>query len=63
MLFTVVLFKINTQKILLSLSFAKVVCDLTDLIWRQGTPFEAMTGRRAFIDGPLAEIFWCYPEI
>ena len=24
-----------------------VLCDSTDLIWRKGTPFEAMTGRTA----------------
>ena len=34
-----------------------VLCDPTDLIWRKETPFEAMTGRRAFTDGLLAEVF------
>ena len=34
-----------------------VMCDPTELIWRQGTPFEVMTGRTAFIDCLQAEIF------
>ena len=28
-------------------SLPDVLCDPTDLIWRRGTPFEAMTGRTA----------------
>ena len=36
-----------------------VMCDPTDLIWRKGTSFEAMTGRTApSSDGLLAEVFW-----
>jgi hypothetical protein len=36
-----------------------VLCDPTDLIWRKGTPFEAMTGRTApSSDGLLSEVFW-----
>ena len=32
-------------------------CDPTDLIWRKGTPFEAMSGRTAHSsDGLLAEL-------
>ena len=39
------------------LPFPDVLCDPTDLIWREGILFEAMTGRTAYIDGLLAEIF------
>ena len=36
-----------------------MLCDPTDLIWRKGTPFEAMTGPTApSSDGLLAEVFW-----
>ena len=39
-------------------SLYDVLCDPTDLIWRKGTKFEAMTGRTALSsDGLLAEIF------
>ena len=34
-----------------------VLCDPTDLIWRKGTPFEAMNGPTASSDGLLAEVF------
>ena len=34
-----------------------MLCNPTDLIWRQGIPFEAMTGHTAFIDGLLADVF------
>ena len=35
-----------------------VLCDPTDLIWRKGTLFEAMTGRTApSSDGLLSEVF------
>ena len=35
-----------------------VLSDLTDFIWREGTPPEAMTGRAAPLsDGLLAEVF------
>ena len=30
-----------------SFSLPNVLCDPTDLIWRKGTPFEAMIGRTA----------------
>ena len=34
-----------------------MLCDPTDLIWRKGTPFEAMTGRTdPSSDGLLAEV-------
>ena len=39
-----------------SYSLPDVLCDHRDLIWRQGTPFELIIGRTAFIDGLLAEI-------
>ena len=45
----------------LSFSLPGVLCDLTDLIWRKGTSFEAMTGRTApSSDGLLAEVFWVF---
>ena len=35
-----------------------------DLIWRKGTPFEAMTGRTARLsDGLLAEVFWGFHRL
>jgi hypothetical protein len=34
-----------------------------DLIWRKGNSFEAMTGRTAFIDGILAEVFRGFPQL
>ena len=41
-----------------SFSLPDVLCKPTDLIWRKGTPFEAMTGRTASSsDGLLAEVF------
>ena len=41
-----------------------MLCDLTDLIWRKGTPFEAMTGRTIpSSDGLLAEVFWGFPQL
>ena len=46
-------FKINSDIVLPHISFfpsfslPDVLCDPTDLIWRKGTPFEAMTGRTA----------------
>ena len=33
-----------------SFSLPDLLCDATDLIWRYGTPFEAMTGRTAFMN-------------
>ena len=41
-------------------SFPDVLRDSTDLIWREGTPFEAMT---AFIEGVLAEIIRGFPQL
>ena len=39
-------------------SLPDVLCDPTDLIWRKGIPFEAMTGSTASSsDGLLAEVF------
>ena len=41
-----------------------VLSDPTDLIWRKGTPFEAMTGRTAASsDSLLAEVFWGFPRL
>ena len=41
-----------------------VLCDSTDLIWRKGTPFEAMSGRTApSSDGLLAKVFWGSPQL
>ena len=38
--------------------------DPTDLIWRKGTPFEAMTGLTApSSDGLLAEVFWGFTQL
>ena len=34
-----------------------VLCDPTNLIWRNGVLFKAMTGGTAFIDDLLAEVF------
>ena len=45
-----------------SMSLPNVLCDPTDLIWRKGTPFEAITGRTApSSDGFLAEVFRDFP--
>ena len=47
-----------------SFSLPDVLCDATDLIWRKGTPFEAMTVRTApSSDGLLAEVFWGFPQL
>ena len=47
-----------------SFSLPDVLCDATDLIWKKGTPFEAMTGRTApSSDGLLAEVFWGFPRL
>ena len=41
----------------LSFSSPDVLCDTTNFIWREGTPFEVMTSRTVSIDGLLAEVF------
>ena len=47
-----------------SFSLPDVLCDPTDLIWRKGTPFEAMTDCTApSSDGLLAEVFWGFPRL
>ena len=47
-----------------SFSLPDVLCDPTDLIWKKGTSFEAMTGRTApSSDGLLAEVFWGFPRL
>ena len=38
-------------------SFPDVLSDPTYIIWREGTPFEAITDRTVFIDGILSEVF------
>ena len=43
----------RSTRIFLLSSLPDVLCDPIDLIWREGTPFEAMTGRTAFIDGKV----------
>ena len=40
-----------------------VLCDPTDLIWKEGTPFEAMTDHSVFIDCVLAEDFRGFPLV
>ena len=48
----------------LSFSLPDVLCYPTDLIWRKGTPFEAITGRTASSsNGLLAEVFWGFPQL
>jgi hypothetical protein len=49
--------------LVISFSFPEMLCDLTDLIWREEIPFEAMTGRTAFIDGLLAEVSRGFPQL
>ena len=39
-----------------SFPFSDMLCDPTDLIWKYGTPLEAMTGCTAFINGLLPEV-------
>ena len=47
-----------------SFALPDVLCDPTDLIWRKGTPFEAMSGRTApSSDGLLDEVFWGFPRL
>ena len=36
-----------------SFSLPDGLCNPTDLIWREGTPLEVMTGRTDLIDEPL----------
>ena len=47
-----------------SFSLPDVLCSSNDLIWRKGTPFEAMTGHTApSSDDLLAEVFWGFPRL
>ena len=57
--------KKNKQTILVpSFSLPDVLCNPTELIWRKGTPFEAMTGRTApSSHGLLAEAFWDFSQL
>ena len=43
-----------------SFSLPHVLCDPTDLIWREATSFEAMT---AFSDGLLTEVFVSFSQL
>ena len=52
----VIYYRISSISLIPSFSLPNVLCDPTDLIWRKGTPFEAMTGRTPpSSDGLLAE--------
>ena len=42
---------------------ADLLCDPTESIWMLGTLFEAMTGRTAFINGFLVEVFRAFPQL
>ena len=59
----------NTRKLIIlslfpSFSLPDVLCDTTDLIWRKGTPFEAMTGRTVPSSGGLlAKVFSGFPRL
>ena len=47
-----------------SFSIPDVLCNPTDLIWRKGTPIEAMTGRTApSLHGLIAEVFRGFPQL
>ena len=47
-----------------SFSLPDVLCDLTDLTGRKGTPFEEMTGRTSpSSEGLLAAVFWGFPQL
>ena len=37
-------------------SISYILCDLSALIWREGTPFEAMIGGTVVIDSLIAEV-------
>ena len=52
-----------TLPFLVSFFLPDVLCDPTYLIWRKGTPFEAMTVRTALSSEVLiAEIFRGFPQ-
>ena len=40
-----------------------VLCDPTDLIWREGTPFETMSDHTALPDGLLDEVFRGFSQL
>ena len=41
-----------------------VLCDPTDLLWKKGSPFKAMTDLTAPLsDGVLVEVFWGFPQL
>ena len=47
-----------------SFSLPDVLCDSTDLIWREGTTFGAITGRTVpSSDGLLAKVFWGFLQL
>ena len=40
-----------------------LLCDPKDVIWMEGTPFQAMPGRVVFIDRLLSEVFRGFPQL
>jgi hypothetical protein len=47
-----------------SISLPDLLCDLSNHIWRNGTPFEAITGRIVpSSDVLLAEVSWDFPQL
>ena len=40
-----------------------MLCDPIDLIWTERTPFEAMTGRTALLEGLLADVYRDFPQL
>ena len=51
-------FVIKTLSLIPSFSLPDVICDLTDIKWKKGTPFEAMNGRTTpSSDDVLAGVF------
>ena len=58
------LFRTTVHSLFPSFSLPNVLCDPTNLIWRKGTPFEAMTGCTVpSSDGLLAQVFWGFPRL
>ena len=52
------------RPLLLSFALPDALCDLTDLIWRKGTQFQAMTGcTDSSSDGLLVEVFFGFSRL
>ena len=50
----------NNRHLVRPFSLSNVLCNTTDLIWRKGTPFEAMTSRNV----PLSdEVFRAFRQL